>query len=50
MKLKTFRIMAIVTGLVGTTLLNRFLEGGALFMNPSPLLVMTHKMALQIIL
>lgn len=33
MKLKTFRIMAIVTGLVGTTLLNRFLEGGALFMS-----------------
>ena len=33
MKLKIFRIMAIVTGLVGTTLFNRFLEGGALFMS-----------------
>ena len=27
------RIMAIITGLIGTTLINRFLEGGALFMS-----------------
>jgi len=33
MKLKTIRIMAIITGLLGATLLNRFLEGGALFMS-----------------
>ena len=33
MKLKTLRIMAIITGLIGTTLFNRFLEGGALFMS-----------------
>ena len=33
MKLKTLRIMAIITGILGTTLLNRFLEGGALFMS-----------------
>jgi len=32
MKLKTLRIMAIITGLIGTTLFNRFMEGGALFM------------------
>ena len=33
MKLKTLRIMAIITGILGTTLFNRFLEGGALFMS-----------------
>ena len=33
MKLKTLRIMAIITGILGATLLNRFLEGGALFMS-----------------
>ena len=29
MKLKILRIMAIITGLIGTTLINRFMEGGA---------------------
>ena len=33
MKLKTLRIMAIITGILGSTLFNRFLEGGALFMS-----------------
>ena len=33
MKLKILRLMAIITGLIGTTLFNRFLEGGALFMS-----------------
>ena len=33
MKLKILRIMAIITGLIGTTLINRFMEGGALFMS-----------------
>jgi len=33
MKLKIFRIMAIITGLIGTTLINRFMEGGAIFMS-----------------
>ena len=33
MKLKTFRIMAIIIGVIGTTLFNRFTEGGALFMS-----------------
>ena len=33
MKLKIFRIMAIIIGLIGTTLINRFMEGGALFMS-----------------
>ncbi len=33
MKLKIFRIMAIITGVIGTTLINRFMEGGALFMS-----------------
>lgn len=33
MKLKILRIMAIIIGLIGTTLINRFLEGGALFMS-----------------
>ena len=33
MKLKILRIMAIITGLVGTTLFNRFMEGGAFFMS-----------------
>tara|TARA_B100000795_G_C22587589_1_gene356232 strand:+ start:315 stop:728 length:414 start_codon:yes stop_codon:yes gene_type:complete len=33
MKLKTFRIMAIIIGVIGTTLFNRFIEGGALFMS-----------------
>ena len=33
MKLKTLRIMAIIMGILGTTLFNRFLEGGALFMS-----------------
>ena len=33
MKLKILRIMAIIIGLVGTTLFNRFMEGGALFMS-----------------
>ena len=33
MKLKIFRIMAIITGFIGTTLINRFMEGGALFMS-----------------
>ena len=33
MKLKIFRMMAMITGLIGTTLFNRFLEGGALFMS-----------------
>ena len=33
MKLKILRIMAIITGILGTTLFNRFLEGGALFMS-----------------
>ena len=33
MKLKILRIMAIITGLIGATLFNRFMEGGALFMS-----------------
>ncbi len=33
MKLKILRIMAIITGLIGTTFFNRFMEGGALFMS-----------------
>ena len=33
MKLKILRIMAIITGLIGTTLFNRFMEGGALCMS-----------------
>jgi len=33
MKLKILRIMAIITGLIGTTLFNRFMEGGAFFMS-----------------
>ena len=33
MKLKILRIMAIIIGILGTTLFNRFLEGGALFMS-----------------
>ena len=33
MKLKILRIMAIFIGILGTTLFNRFLEGGALFMS-----------------
>ena len=33
MKLKILRIMSMITGLIGTTLFNRFLEGGALFMS-----------------
>ena len=33
MKLKILIIMAIITGLIGTTLFNRFIEGGALFMS-----------------
>tara|TARA_B110000014_G_C19883245_1_gene457112 strand:- start:87 stop:500 length:414 start_codon:yes stop_codon:yes gene_type:complete len=33
MKLKILKIMAIITGLIGTTLFNRFMEGGALFMS-----------------
>lgn len=33
MKLKIFRIMAIITGVIGATLINRFMEGGALFMS-----------------
>lgn len=33
MKLKIFRIMAIIIGLIGTTLINRFMEGGAFFMS-----------------
>lgn len=33
MKLKILRIMAILIGILGTTLFNRFLEGGALFMS-----------------
>ena len=33
MKLKISRIMAIIIGLIGTTLFNRFMEGGALFMS-----------------
>ena len=33
MKLKILRIMAIITGLIATTLFNRFMEGGALFMS-----------------
>jgi hypothetical protein len=33
MKLKILRIMAIITGLIGTTLFNRFMEGGTLFMS-----------------
>lgn len=33
MKLKILRMMAMITGLIGTTLFNRFLEGGALFMS-----------------
>ena len=33
MKLKIFRIMAIITGFIGTTLINRFMEGGTLFMS-----------------
>jgi len=33
MKLKILRIMAIIIGLIGTTLFNRFMEGGALFMS-----------------
>ena len=33
MKLKILRIMAILTGMIGTTLFNRFMDGGALFMS-----------------
>ena len=33
MKLKILRIMAIIIGLIGTTLFNRFMEGGVLFMS-----------------
>lgn len=33
MKIKILRIMAIISGILGTTLFNRFLEGGALFMS-----------------
>ena len=33
MKTKALRIMAITTGIIGSTLFNRFLEGGALFMS-----------------
>ena len=33
MKLKIFRIMAIIVGIIGTSLINRFMEGGALFMS-----------------
>jgi len=33
MKLKILRLMAIIIGLIGTTLFNRFLEGGALYMS-----------------
>ncbi|MGY8946052.1 MAG: MotA/TolQ/ExbB proton channel family protein [Flavobacteriales bacterium] len=33
MKLKTFRIMALITGLLGSILLNRFIEGGTFFMS-----------------
>ena len=33
MKLKILRIMAIIIGLIGSTLFNRFMEGGALFMS-----------------
>ena len=33
MKLKILRIMAILTGMIGTSLFNRFLDGGALFMS-----------------
>lgn len=33
MRTKTLRIMAITTGIIGSTLFNRFLEGGALFMS-----------------
>ena len=33
MKLKIFRIMAIIAGIIGTSLINRFMEGGALFMS-----------------
>ena len=33
MKLKILRIKGIITGLVGTTLINRFMEGGAFFMS-----------------
>ncbi len=33
MKLKILRIMAIIIGLIGTTLINRFMEGGAFFMS-----------------
>ncbi|MDG2343076.1 MAG: MotA/TolQ/ExbB proton channel family protein [Flavobacteriales bacterium] len=33
MKLKILRIMAITAGLIGTTLFNRFMDGGALFMS-----------------
>mgnify|MGYP003687895225 CR=1 FL=1 len=33
MKINILRIMAILTGLIGTTLFNRFMDGGALFMS-----------------
>lgn len=33
MKLKVFRIMAVIVGIIGTSLINRFIEGGALFMS-----------------
>tara|TARA_B100001758_G_C18335070_1_gene571100 strand:- start:56 stop:469 length:414 start_codon:yes stop_codon:yes gene_type:complete len=33
MKLKILRIMAIIAGIIGTTLFNRFMDGGALFMS-----------------
>jgi hypothetical protein len=33
MKLKIFRIMAVIVGIIGTSLINRFMEGGALFMS-----------------
>ena len=33
MNLKAIRAIAIITGLIGTTLINRFMEGGVIFMS-----------------
>ena len=33
MNLRAIRAMAIITGLIGTTLINRFMEGGVIFMS-----------------
>ena len=50
MKLKILRIMAIITGLIGTTLINRFIEGGAFFNkgNEELIILYTSEFVIQI--